>query len=316
MRSHIFGAIVLGLALSTSASASAQGPAAAGATASDAEQHFKRGIKLFDDGDFKLALVEFERSYELVPNFRVLYNIGEVQFQLNHYAAALRTLSHYLEVGGERILPNRRAEVQRDLEALKIRTAHLGVNVNVPGAEILVDGERIGRSPLVESELIDAGAHRLVVQKQGYVAYSEAVTLAGADERAVDVRLAPVPEVEAPRIVEVRESPGLGPVWIGWGPTVALGIATVGTTVAWQNADSKLTDLKNSPSSATEREGQARSVDTLRTASFVLGGTAIAAAGVSLFFTLKRSSDSTKTTTRRAMALGVGPASLRVSGSF
>ena len=308
-------AIALGVASTASTTTYAQGPTEAVATG-EAEQHFKRGIKLFDDGDFKLALVEFERSYDLSPNFRVLYNIGEVQFQLNRYASASRTLSRYLEVGGARIAPNRRAEVERDLEALKIRTAHLKLDVDVAGAEVLVDGERIGRTPLADRELIDAGAHRVVVQKAGFVAYGESVTLAGADDRALTVHLVPAPEKDERRIIEVHESPGLGPVWIGWGLTVALGIATVGTAIAWQSSDSKLTDLKNSPSSSTEREGEARTVDTLRTASFVLGGTAIAAAGVSLFFTLKRTSDSTKTPARRAMAMGVGPGQLRLSGSF
>jgi hypothetical protein len=289
------------------------------ANAKDAEQHFKRGLGLFDDGDFKLALVEFERSYDLVANFRVLYNIGEVQYQLNQYAHARRTLTRYLEVGGERILPNRRAEVQRELEALKIRTARLRVNVDVEGAEILVDGERIGRAPLQDSELLDAGAHRVVVQKQGYVAASESVTLVGADDRSLDVRLVRVPEKDERRVIEVRESSGLGPVWIGWGLGVALGIGTVGTAIAWQSADGKLTDLKNAQSSATERESQVRTVDTLRTVTFVMGGATLVTVGVSLWLTLRRSGEPARAPVKGAAFaphVGVGPGSLVLDASF
>lgn len=295
---------------------------AAPASATEAEQHFRRGIKLFDDGDFKLALVEFERSYDLAPNFRVLYNIGEVQFQLNRYAPALRTLSRYLEVGGDRILPNRRAEVQRDLDSLKIRTAKLRVTVDVEGAEILVDGERIGRSPLADSELVDAGPHRIVVQKTGFVASNESITLAGADEKALDIRLVKVPERDDRRVIEVHEAPGLGPIWIGWGLTVALGIATVGTTIAWQNADGKLTDLKSSQSSSTERESQARTTDTLRTVTFVVGGATLLSAGVSLWLTLRHGSPpapaaaSAAKTSALSPRVGVGPGSLLFDTSF
>jgi hypothetical protein len=257
----------------------------------EAAQHFQRGLKLFDDGDFKLALVEFERSYELVPNFRVLYNVGEVEFQLNSYARAMKTLTRYLEEGGEKIPPTRRAEVEKDLENLKIRIGYLRVNVDIDGAEILVDGERIGRSPMMSRELVDAGAHRITVQKSGFTTASDAVTLVGGDDKNVSVHLAPIPQIEAqPRIIEVHEPSGLGPVWVGWGLTVALGIGTVGTAVAWQSADSKLTDLKASPSSANQREDQAHTVDTLRTLTFVLGGATLAAAGVSLFFTVRRGS--------------------------
>lgn len=326
MKRHLIALLAPALFLSTIHVAEAQPPPSppadtAQASSTDAEQHFRRGIKLFDDGDFKLALVEFERSYDLAPNFRVLYNIGEVQYQLNRYAPAMRTLTRYLEVGGERILPNRRAEVQRDLESLKIRTAHLRVTVDVEGAEILVDGDRIGRTPLTESELVDAGPHRIVVQKAGYVAASESITLAGADERSLDIRLVRAVEKDERRVIEVHESPGLGPVWIGWGLSVALGIATVGTAVAWQNADGKLTDLKSSQSSSTERESQARTVSTLRTATFVIGGATLLSAGVSLWLTLRRGNESSasKVPVKGAAfvpRVGVGPGSLLFDTSF
>ena len=269
---------------------SAASPSSTAAVAA-AEEHFQRGLKLFDDGDFKLALVELERSYDLAPNYRVLYNVGEVQFQLGSYAKALRTLTRYLEVGGERIPPNRRADVAKDLEALKIRTAHLRVLVDVAGADVLVDGESIGRSPLAEHELVDAGAHRVVVQRLGFVATSEALTLAGGDDKTLNVHLAPVEQKPNVRVVEVRESNGLGVVWVGWGLTAALAAGTVGALVGWRNADATLADLKNKPSTSTERQDQASSADTLRTVTFVVGGATLVAAGVSLFFTLKKSGD-------------------------
>lgn len=265
--------------------------------AKEAEGHFTRGLKLFDESDYKLALVEFERSYELVPNYRVLYNIGEVEFQLGSFAKARRTLSRYLELGGERIPPNRRAQVEKDLEALKLRTALLLVGVDAPGAEITVDGERLGVSPLGDKQLVDAGAHRIEVKLNGYAPSSEPITLVGGDDKRIDVHLTPLDKPQpTTRVIEVHDAPGLGPVWIGWGLTVALAAATVGTAVAWQNADGKLADLKGTSSSQTERESQARSVDTLRTVTFVLGGTALVAAGVSLFVTLRRSGDSAKST--------------------
>src|SRR5262249_21153170 len=183
------------------------------------------------DGDYKLALVEFERSYELVPNFRVLYNIGEVEYQLNNYARAFRTLKSYLEQGGDRVPANRRTAVEKDIESLRIRTARLGVTVNVEGADVLVDGERIGRTPLAERELIDAGNHRVTVRKAGYVEATEPVTLVGGDEKTIALTLAatPAPMEPAPpsrQVIEVHHeaAPGLGPVWIGWGLTSALAV--------------------------------------------------------------------------------------------
>ena len=52
----------------------------------EARRRFDRGVKLYSEGDFTLAVIEFERAYELVANYRVLYNIGHVSIQLRQHA--------------------------------------------------------------------------------------------------------------------------------------------------------------------------------------------------------------------------------------
>ena len=56
----------------------------------EASKRFRRGVKLYNDGDFVAALIEFKRAYELEPNYRVLYNLGQTSRELKDYAAALR----------------------------------------------------------------------------------------------------------------------------------------------------------------------------------------------------------------------------------
>ena len=43
----------------------------------EASQHFRSGVAFYKDHDFAAALVEFKRAYELVPNYGVLYNLGQ-----------------------------------------------------------------------------------------------------------------------------------------------------------------------------------------------------------------------------------------------
>lgn len=279
-------------------------PSAPAATANEkgAEEHFARALQLFDEGDFKLALVEFQRSFELNPNYRVLYNIGQVQFQLARYADARRSFSRYLAEGGERVQGKRRADVEHDLEALKLRTAQLRLDVDVQDADVLVDGEKIGRSPMADSQLVDAGSHRIEAKRAGFVAAGETVTLVGGDERTVKLHLEAVPPPEPAHVAPA--SSGLGPVWIGWGLTAALVVGTVGVGIAWLNADSKLSDLKRRESTSGERDEQLRQVNTLQTTTIVLGGAAVVAAGVSLYFTLRRSSSD-----RAQLPFPVGPVS-------
>ena len=77
----------------------------------EADRHFQRGVALYVEADYRGALVEFERAYTLAPNGIVLFNVGETQYQLRDYAAALATFEHYLvevhRLGGELSLSSR-----------------------------------------------------------------------------------------------------------------------------------------------------------------------------------------------------------------
>ena len=83
------------------AAPSAQAPAPPSAEVlKEAGERYARGLSLYGDGEFLLALVEFERAYQLSNNYKVLYNIGQVRIQLGRYAKAKEALEEYLKIGG------------------------------------------------------------------------------------------------------------------------------------------------------------------------------------------------------------------------
>src|SRR6185369_13528930 len=90
----------------------------------EAATRFKKGIELFKEGDYQAALIEFRRANEIAPNYAVLYNIGQVYFQLQDYAGALTALERYLSEGGKNVPTARRTEVEKDIEKLKSRVAN------------------------------------------------------------------------------------------------------------------------------------------------------------------------------------------------
>src|SRR5205823_199193 len=47
----------------------------------EARVRFQRGTQVFNDGAYKLALIEFQRAYSVMPNWRVLFNVGAVHVQ-------------------------------------------------------------------------------------------------------------------------------------------------------------------------------------------------------------------------------------------
>lgn len=259
-----------------------------------AREHFERGVKLSEEGDPKLALVEFRRSYEAVPDYRTLYNLGQLQFRLGEFADARRSFERYLSVGGVRVPDARRAVVDEALGALRLRTAYLTVKVDAAGSEVMLDGQSLGTSPLAPRALVTSGPHKLTAEKRGFVTWSKDIALAGGEEQSVDIVLSPLP-VQRSVVVEERTPPvdARPPVpWIPWAATGVLAAGTVGMVFAWQSADSDLSAARARPTTRAELNDKADATEARGTIAIVLGGATLAAAGVSLYLTLTRRSPS------------------------
>jgi|CZKU01.1.fsa_nt_gi hypothetical protein len=154
------GAIALVLTLTT-AQAYAQEPQASAAPTSEARAHFDRGVTFYEETDYSAALVEFKRAYTLAPTWQVLFNIGQSYFQLRNYALALVTLRQFIEQGGNRIPPERRALVDTESMDLANRVGHTRILSNRTGATISVDEEVVGVTPVKDPVLVSVGIRKL-----------------------------------------------------------------------------------------------------------------------------------------------------------
>src|SRR5580698_10681100 len=84
-----------------------------------ASEHFDRGVAMYGEADYRAALVEFKKAYEIAPNAAVLYNLGQTYYQLQNYAEALGAFQQYLAQSGDS--PSHLAEVQAAINTLKAR---------------------------------------------------------------------------------------------------------------------------------------------------------------------------------------------------
>lgn len=297
----------------------------------EAKQRFDRGFELYEEGEYPLALIEFNRAYELVPNYRVLYNIGQVCIQLGRYANARRALGEYLKQGGDSLAPERRAAVSKDLEMLSHRTAFLTIASNVEGAEVLVDDVLVGKTPLGPALLVDAGVHRVTLRRPGYLPRTSSVTLAGGDEQALSVALEPQPEEKTIVVREREVIEDTGKTWMiaGWITTGALAAGAVVTGIMGSSEADELEQLRGGLAADYEGELPNRLNDassnakTLFLASDVLTGAALIVGGLSLWITLdppepERTPAQRPTPTPTSPGLEVGYADglLQVRGSF
>ncbi len=86
----------------------------------EAREAFKQGVAAFDQGRVSDALVAFERAYSLKPAFKLLYNIGQAQADLKLTRQAIQSFEKYLREGGDKIEPERRAEVEAEIARLRL----------------------------------------------------------------------------------------------------------------------------------------------------------------------------------------------------
>jgi tetratricopeptide (TPR) repeat protein len=77
---------------------------------SEAISAYQSGLELMEQGDYALALVEFERAIEAVPDiiwevspaYAALYvGLGDAQYALERYGEALASYEHYIEMAGD-----------------------------------------------------------------------------------------------------------------------------------------------------------------------------------------------------------------------
>ena len=228
---HLRSALALGTALAL-VTPTVRAQAQPAQSSAETKLHFQRAVKLYAEEDYRGALVEFKRAYEISNNYVILYNLGQTNFQLRDYASALSSFEKYLSAGGSQIAAARRQDVEKDLDDLRGRVAKVTIEASAPGATISVDDVVVGKSPLAGPITVSTGPRKFTAAKEGLPSVTRTVELAGGDKATVKLDFpapAAVPPPPPERRVEPTPSSGVSPIaFVGFGVAV-VGIG-VGTT--------------------------------------------------------------------------------------
>lgn len=325
-------AMGLGLALALPAASAAADRQAAAA-------HFQRGIQLFQAEDFAAALTEFRAAYDTAPSFEVLYNIGLCQARLSRHAAAVVSFEAYLSDGGSRVSKEKRKVVSRLLEEARAKTAVVTVVASIEGAEVFIDGESAGITPLIEV-LAESGRRTFRAVREGYHPAEEVQELVAGQTVTLQLELKPVaalapkpqePTAIAPRVEAAappvpvqplqprpREVPAIGVAGMALGAVLVGG--GIGATVHASNVRTEIDALYARggtwDSAWEQREQEAETVRTLGVIG-CLAGTALFIAGgaINLIALLKPDSDEASAAMTVA-PLPQGGALVSVGGKF
>lgn len=285
-----------------------------------ASERFRSGVALFQEGAFRAALVEFERAYQIAPDFRLLYNIGQVQFQLGDYLGATHSYERYLTEGGSQVTKARRDDVEAALKVLNQRVGRVSIKCNVDGAEIFVDDQAAGVTPLPSTVVVNVGRHRVFARSADGATSTEMIDVAGGDLRELNLTLkAPNLKIVTPL---VADSPPMTPrKKLAIGAWAAAGALAIGATIAGFSAQDKVDDrkaeLKNEPADEKKLNNLEDSARSRALMTDVLGGLALSAltAGV-VIWVLDAQAAESPDEQGPSVSFGVGPSSVSATGSF
>jgi hypothetical protein len=298
----------------------AQGPTGAPAAApteeakNEAKTRFLKGVKLQEEGSLEAAIIEFERAYDLAPNYRVLYNIAVVYRDKGDKAAALRSFERYLADGGTELDAKRKKDVDGEIARLRDLVAYVTIKANVAGADVTLDDFPIGKTPISKVIYVNVGRRKLEISKDGYKGDQKIVTLAGGDRPTIEFTLKEIKKEPPPPIPTAtavptatataapsaptppREDPGTSQRTLGYA-LGGVGIVGLGVGAAFGLlANSKWSSVKDvckdtgagrkCPTQADQDKAEsAKSQANIGTLGFALGGTALAA-GIVLLLTI------------------------------
>jgi tetratricopeptide (TPR) repeat protein len=335
MRLRISTAILLAVAsVGVDALADAPKAAAVSATATvEARERFQRGVVLYREGSFDAALAEFRRAYEIAPNYRILFNLAQVQVERHDWVAALHAYAEYLQRGGDEIEVERKAQVERDMQSLRARVADLLVKSDVDGAQLSIDNIEVATLPLTAAVLVNSGVHQITVLKPGYSSASRTITIAGGQPLDVTLSLQALevrPTFSAPGgpvsgVRNPERTATVRPLSTGfWLSAVSTGVfagAAVTFGILTHKQNSKLDDRLNQFPSSEQAIADARKtlkLDAALTDAFAGASLVAAFAGVYFLATNASSSEAAPRKSRdpKAVSLGVSGSSLYLWGKF
>ena len=212
----------------------------------EAKAAFEFGKTWFNEGKYSEAADAFRRAYQLRPNWKIFYNLGQSEAAAKRHGLALRAFEAYLSQGGDEIPAERQEEVR--LEIKKLRDLVGYIEVEAPrGAIVFVDDMERDRVPLPGPIAVAAGVdHQIVIEIDGKPLITRKIRIGGdkiikitTEEKKKDEQVTqaePMPQTDEEGVNGLRlagwMTNGLG------GAMLVVGIATGGKALS-MNKDLK-----------------------------------------------------------------------------
>lgn len=157
----------------------------------EARTQFDAGVRLAERGQWDGARTSFRAAYEASKNPRVLFNVAIAERQLQRYAAAIDLFNRELTEGKGVLSPEEERDIRAIIAGLEQLIGSLTIDVSEPGADIYVDGERVGQSPLAGPMRFQLGKRNVRAAKAGFSDAIESVEVKAGGSSRVAIKMIP-----------------------------------------------------------------------------------------------------------------------------
>lgn len=198
VKAIIFTFVLLGTSVAQAAPAD---------SAAQAEALIREGIELRRLSDDQAALVKFEAAVKLEASPRAVAQLGLCELAVGRFSHAVEHLTTAMHATKDKWVASKKAILRESLEQAKARVGRVEVVAEPAGAEVFINGERIGVAPLAAPVLTNEGSVDVQVRKEGFQPQSRSLSLKGSQYQKIAITLEPT----KPKIIEPLPALSTGP---------------------------------------------------------------------------------------------------------
>ncbi len=166
-----------------------------------AKEAYEAAVVLVNNKDCAGAITKYRQAYDLSRDPRLLFDIAVCDRDLRAYAQMQRLLLRYEQETGANLSPEEKADVDAALAAIRELVGTVHLTVSEAGADVRVDAESVGTTPLAAPLVVDLGKHTLSVTKDGFDPAERTLEIVGGNETSVAIALARRPRPGTLRVV-------------------------------------------------------------------------------------------------------------------
>ena len=203
---HLLLVPCLAVLASTTAQAT---PVRQGSARDQAIVHFNEGNEAFTRGDTHEAYKQYQTAWQLHRTFDIACNLGRAEAELGKLPQAAGHLAYCLEhfsSSPQHDLRDARQRYAELFDTIRTQVSSLSFDVDPNGAEISVNGEIVGTTPLDRNVFVLPGTQVVELRLAGYQHLKREIPAGAGESRKLRLRLERLEPQSAPLPVERARS--------------------------------------------------------------------------------------------------------------